>query len=72
MSPNYYSAVLLDNIVSCCSMCNVIKGTLTPEIFFKRIEHILTYLDIIKGKLYPDIFKDYKYISYISYKKLLC
>lgn len=59
---------ILDNTVSCCSMCNVIKGTLTPEIFFKRIEHILTYQKIIKGNLHLDIFKNYKYISYNSYK----
>jgi hypothetical protein len=51
---------VLDNIVPCCEICNVMKGTLTPEIFFKRIEHILTYQEIINGNLYPNVFKNYK------------
>lgn len=59
---------ILDNTVSCCSMCNVIKGTLTPEIFFKRIEHILTYQEIIEGNLHPDIFKNYGGTLYLRYK----
>lgn len=56
---NCVDGYVLNNIVSCCSMCNVMKGTLTPEIFFERIEHILTYQGIIKGNLYPNIFKNY-------------
>ena len=47
---------ILDNVVPCCEICNVMKGTLTPEIFFRRIEHILTYLDVIKGNLHSEIF----------------
>jgi hypothetical protein len=59
---------IMDNIVSCCKMCNVMKGTLTPEIFFRRIEHILTYQDIIKGKLDNNIFENYISVPYNKYK----
>ena len=60
---------ILDNIVSCCSMCNTMKGTLTPEVFYKRIEHILTYQEKINGNLYYEYFKDHNNVYYKDYKK---
>ena len=59
---------ILNNVVSCCEMCNFMKGTLTPEIFFKRIKHILTYQKIINDKLYPDIFENHCNVLYSRYK----
>ena len=45
------------------------KGTLTPEIFLKRIEHILTYQGYIKGKLYPECFANHLFSKYNRYKQ---
>ena len=59
---------ILENCVSCCQMCNYMKGSLSDEVFIKRVEHILTNNKIIEGNLYPDCFgehrntyRDYKY-----------
>ena len=59
---------ILDNIVSCCEICNFMKGTLTPEVFVKRVEHILTCQNIIQGNLYPEYFIDCNSGSYSQYK----
>ena len=58
----------MDNCVACCSMCNYMKGTITKDIFLRRIEHILTYSGLIQGKLYKDSFQDYKSTSYDKYQ----
>jgi hypothetical protein len=57
-----------DNCVSCCAMCNYMKGCLDKDIFIQRVEHIITYNKLAEGKLFPNSFKDYKpiYESYIS------
>ena len=60
---------IVDNCVSCCKMCNYIKGSLNDDIFVLRIEHILRYNNLITGgNLYPECFanhnncyNDYKY-----------
>ena len=60
---------ILDNCVSCCKICNYIKGSLNDDIFVRRIEHILKYNKLITGgNLYPECFanhnncyNDYKY-----------
>ena len=57
----------LENIVSCCQMCNMMKGSLGPTIFIHRCEHILTNVKILEGKLYPDEFPDTKGSSYSHY-----
>jgi hypothetical protein len=56
-----------DNCVSCCAMCNFMKGCLDKDIFIERVEHIATYNKFVEGKLYPNSFKDYNpyYESYI-------
>jgi hypothetical protein len=56
-----------DNCVSCCAMCNYMKGCLDKDIFTQRVEHIATYNKFVEGKLYPASFKDYNpyYESYI-------
>jgi hypothetical protein len=57
------------NCVSCCEMCNMMKGSSGPNVFVHRAEHILTNLKIIEGKLYPLEFLDIKGCIYYDYKK---
>ena len=59
---------ILDNCVSCCQLCNYMKHNLHIDVFFKRIEHILTYHQKINGSLYPDCFANHLSVSFISYK----
>lgn len=59
---------LLDNCVSCCKMCNYIKGSCSDEVFIKRIEHILTFQNKISGNLYPQCFANHNSSSYSVYK----
>lgn len=56
------------NCVPCCILCNMIKNNMSVEMFLKKIEHILTNLKIINGKLYPDMFFNYYSMSYNKYK----
>ena len=58
----------IDNIVSCCEMCNMMKGCLGPTIFIHRAEHIVTHLKMVNGTLYPDNFKDIGNVNYNKYK----
>jgi hypothetical protein len=58
---------IIDNCVSCCAMCNFMKGCLNKHIFIKRVEHILTYNKVIEGNLFPNSFKHYNPI-YSKYK----
>jgi hypothetical protein len=58
---------IMDNCVSCCAMCNFMKGCLNKHIFIKRVEHILTYNKVIEGNLFPNSFKHYNPI-YSKYK----
>lgn len=58
---------ILDNCVSCCQMCNYIKGSLHGDVFIKRIEHILSYNNLIEDKkYYPELFDDTKTIVPIT------
>jgi hypothetical protein len=57
-----------DNCVSCCTMCNMMKGTTSPTIFVHRAEHILTYLKLKDGQLYPNDFIEVKGVSFAGYK----
>jgi hypothetical protein len=61
---------LLDNCVSCCQMCNYMKGSLNFIVFIKRAEHIVSYNDLIKNKKYHDkAFNDYLVrVTYSAYK----
>jgi hypothetical protein len=46
----------IDNCVSACTLCNYLKHAMPIDIFFQRIEHILTHSRKIDGKLYPQAF----------------
>lgn len=59
---------ITENCVSCCEMCNMMKGCLGPTIFVNRVEHILTHLKIVEGNLHPEDFKAYTNISFVKYK----
>ena len=60
-----------NNCVSCCAMCNYMKGCLNKDIFIQRTEHIATYNKFVEGKLFPNVFQDYMpvYSSYITSSK---
>jgi hypothetical protein len=62
---------ILDNCVSCCSLCNYMKATLPVYIFVKRCEHIAVYNKLTDhGKLYSKLFTDHGAIKQIcKYKK---
>lgn len=58
-----------DNCVSCCQMCNYLKGTDTIEAFTQRIQHMLTYNKCIEGQLFPGLFSNHTHVSYTIYQK---
>ena len=59
---------IISNCVSCCEMCNYMKGSLGSTIFMNRVEHITTNLKLFQGKLHPDDFKDVLNVKYSTYK----
>jgi hypothetical protein len=58
-----------DNCVSCCKTCNYMKCSLSVDVFLKRIEHILTYNNKIKGRYFPEEYSSYNAVSYSEYKR---
>jgi hypothetical protein len=59
---------IITNCVSCCEMCNFMKGCLGPMIFINRVEHIMTHLGLFKGNLHPEDFKNTTHVEYGTYK----
>lgn len=59
---------IISNCVSCCEMCNFMKGCLGPTIFINRVEHIMTHLGLFQGTLHSDDFKDTMHVEYGTYK----
>jgi len=59
---------IVDNCVSCCKMCNYMKGSTCDEVFIKRVEHILTFQGKIQGNLYPECFANHKSALYCQYR----
>ena len=59
---------ILENCVSCCKMCNYLKGSTSDDVFIKRVQHILTFQQKIIGNLYPECFANHISVSYSSYK----
>jgi hypothetical protein len=59
---------IIDNCVSCCKMCNYLKGSTCEEVFIKRAEHILTFHGKIQGNLYPECFANHKSALYCQYR----
>lgn len=48
----------IDNVVSCCQMCNYMKFAMDEHEFIFSIEHILTMNHIVDGLTCPDLFRD--------------
>jgi hypothetical protein len=44
------------------------KGTTGQNVFIQRVEHILTYLKIVDGTLFPDAFANISTVNYLIYK----
>jgi hypothetical protein len=59
---------IIENCVSCCKMCNYMKGSTNEEVFIKRAEHILTFQGKIAGNLYPECFANHKSALYCQYR----
>lgn len=59
----------IDNCVSCCTECNMMKGAVDNITFIHRVEHILTNNSMItNGKRYPDAFSNQPGSYYSKYK----
>lgn len=58
---------LIDNCVSSCEMCNMMKKSLNDRIFLQRVEHILTYNKLVNGKFYNYAFSEHYNITYTIY-----
>lgn len=56
------------NTVGCCANCNLIKGSLDPETFIKRCQHISKHFGG-DGALHKDVWSDSKSTTYIEYLK---
>ena len=59
---------ILQNCVSCCGMCNMMKGTMNEYVFIKRCEHILSFNGKIQGEMNNDLFPNHNGISIGEYK----
>jgi hypothetical protein len=65
---NCFNGYTVDNCVSCCEICNVMKGSLDSNVFIKRIEHILANHNCIDGEINYELFCDGNSGSYNEYK----
>jgi len=57
-----------DNCVSCCAMCNWMKGSLDSATFIKRVRHIHSFYNSSGNTRHPECFPDAKCVSYASYR----
>jgi hypothetical protein len=65
---------VLDNCVSACNMCNIMKKSLHVDIFLKRVEHMVSYNFQMEteAKRFPHVFRDHmdcKFITYVNSAK---
>jgi hypothetical protein len=61
---------VIENCVSCCKLCNFMKGAVDNITFLQRVEHILKRNTMITGgNYYPDAFQNHQSVSYASYKQ---
>ena len=59
----------IDNCVSCCTDCNLMKGAVDNITFIQRVEHILTHNSMLKdGNKYPHAFANQSGSYYSRYK----
>ena len=61
---------LAENCVSCCKMCNKLKGTLDDRCFIRRIGHILSYNKVVNMDiLFPELFGDHIAGNYTTFNR---
>jgi len=60
---------IVDNCVSACTLCNYLKHVMPVDLFFQRIEHILTHTGKIDGKLHPQAFPNVLSGDYETFEK---
>jgi len=66
---NQMEGYIQSNGVSCCAMCNWLKGSLDSATFIKRIQHIHSFTkNVDPHQKYPECFPDAKCVSYASYR----
>jgi hypothetical protein len=65
---NQATGYVPSNSVSCCAMCNWMKGSLDSATFIKRIQHIHSFTKNNGNTRHPECFPDAKCISYASYR----
>lgn len=59
-----------ENCVSCCKMCNNMKGSLDDVCFILRVGHILSYKKLVETFVfYPELFKNHFACKYNVYMK---
>lgn len=63
-----YLGYVKDNVVTCCKMCNYIKGTHEHNDFLEIVNHILVYNQKIDGDLNYDIIPNRFSQTYSRYK----
>ena len=63
-----YDCYRKENCVSCCEICNLMKRDYFDEDeFVDACQHILVNLNIIGGKLHPELFVDFTSSDYNGY-----
>lgn len=66
---NHKAGYIQSNCVSCCAMCNWMKGSLDSATFIKRIRHIHSFTKSTEpSQTHPECFPDAKCVSYASYR----
>jgi hypothetical protein len=66
---NQAEGYIQSNCVSCCAMCNWMKGSLDSATFIKRTQHIYSFTkNTDPHQKYPECFPDAKCVSYASYR----
>lgn len=62
---------IIDNCVSCCKMCNKLKGTLDDLCFIRRIGHILSYNKRVDEKItFTELFGNHIASNYNIFNKI--
>ena len=66
---NQKAGYIQSNCVSCCAMCNWMKGSLDSATYIKRIRHIHSFTKNTEpSQTHPECFPDAKCVSYASYR----
>ena len=65
---NQAEGYIQSNGVSCCVMCNWLKGSLDSATFIKRTRHIHSFTINTNNTIHPECFPDAKCVSYASYR----